>query len=182
MDPNAKGHNEECMDEDWWTTGMDDCERGSMCWQGRCRPFCGYLNEPPECEPASDCYIFLNLWMCMKWCHPLSPDCFEEDRCLFTGVGFQCEPIPVAEKLGPGEPCVYESDCAAGLFCGDASLFGGQCAGQSCCTTICETDLPDVDDGENGGKCPEPEMVCRDGFLDNAPDGFDRLGVCAIPG
>ena len=43
------------------------------------------------------------------------------------------------------------------------------------------TDLPDVDDSQNGGKCPDPKMVCRDWFLKDAPEGFDRLGICAMP-
>lgn len=87
--------------------------------------------------------------------------------------------LPSDENVLRGT-CMGSEQCNPGLYCGDASIFEA-CSGSGCCTPICETDLPDVDDSQNGGKCPDSKMVCLDWFLDNAPEGFDRLGICAIP-
>jgi len=118
----------------------------------------------------------------MAWCNPLAPDCLDGDICVFVehGYDWRCMPQGLGNELGFLDPCMMSDQCGPGLYCADAGIFEA-CSGSGCCTTICETDLPDVDDSQNDGKCPDPKMVCRDWFLDNAPEGFDRLGICAMP-
>ncbi len=178
VSPDSKGQGEICLVEDW-KTEVDDCERGSMCFHNRCRPFCD-IYDPSSCAPASEC-VFLNplVSLCIAWCNPLALDCPNGASCAFVGYGWTCG---VGGGLGLGfmDPCMYADACAPGLACADAGFFD-TCPGEGCCTQYCETDLPDVDDGQNGGKCPDPKMVCRDWFLKDAPEGFDRLGICAIP-
>ena len=76
---------EPCVVEIWNTSGLDDCERGSMCWyvdddgHGTCHELCvGTASEPAQCPDPDDRCVALGNWMplCLPSCDPTqSPSC-----------------------------------------------------------------------------------------------------------
>jgi hypothetical protein len=170
-------------------SGLDDCAKGSMCWnvdavthEGYCIDFC--VESPsgePVCNagytcPLSDTAI---LALCLHTCNPVlaATDCLGmKETCVYANpvsptVPFAC--VPVGENAGHGEPCMNINSCAPGLFCGVAADVPG-CATSHCCSEFCDLMAPDTCAGQ--GQICEPWVY--DGMV---PPGYEHVGGCGLP-
>lgn len=82
-------------------------------------------------------------------------------------------PRPVIEH-SLGEPCDDFGDCEAGLSCVNGTKVLG-CEGKRCCSPFCDHTIPN--------NCPgAPEQSCVPWYTqEEAPEGLENLGVCALP-
>ncbi len=163
--------------------GADSCELGAMCWyldsetyEGTCVSLCKGTLEKPSCaDPGEFCTItnqaVLNL--CLPRCDPLLQDCAPLDKCVIADDGPICV-LKTQFEYGLGEPCEFPLDCAPGLYCVDSADFPG-CEGAGCCSPYCDHTQPN--------DCPgAPEQSCVPWYTpEQAPEGYDHLGICAIP-
>lgn len=151
-DPSAPG--EPCTVVGSGTSGEDDCDGTSMCWDvdpetnmGTCQPFCTGTEDRPtcadlcdECSIASDAVITL----CFTTCDPLVQDCPPGQACYVQGDDLWCVPDASLREGAIGSPCEFVNVCDPGLVCLDASTVPG-CPGGSwgCCTPYCALAGPD---------------------------------------
>jgi hypothetical protein len=163
--------------------GLDDCDRGAICWhvdpetmEGSCLAFCSGTPEDPICTAGSSCVIRNDgvLSLCEPLCDPLLQDCDAPQACWPNPFdqGFFCESVPA--EAGYGEPCDSSWTCAPGLFCAGTREVP-DCAGEvGCCSPFCDLDQPDP--------CPGAGQVCMPWFAPGeAPAGFDHIGGCRAP-
>ncbi len=180
--PNPHKPGEPCKVEGSGVSGIDDCELGAMCWDvdpdtltGTCVGLCDDSSRAPTCaEPKTKCFIsgegILNL--CLPTCDPLASDCLEGQVCIDDGGGsFTCfEGTPGAA----GAQCEFPNACDPGLACIVSSLVPGcDPAANACCSPYCSLSAP---------VCPDPNEICHPWFEpDQAPEGFEDVGVCGLP-
>ena len=198
-DPQAPG--QPCTTPEGPDAGLDNCEKGAMCWEvdlntnnGTCSALCTGSPDSPQCPPYQSCLIasdgFLNL--CRPWCNPLVPaDCWKGSVCLLTDVDLigppgdapPFDPDMVAFKCtlkasGPvpqGTPCQFANVCDPGLACVNATRVPN-CdpdALPGCCARWCDLAQPDCPEG---GTCqpvlqPAPDL----------PQELANLGLCLLP-
>lgn len=166
-----------CTVEGTAGSGIDTCDIGSMCWNGDsgfgiCIPLCGGSPAQPQCAGSTECASghdgFVNLCMPQLDCHPLLQDCPEGEACHFDYAfesTFRCFP-----DLSPGvdgqqdDPCTAFDECDPGFVC--AGGYNG-----SFCTAYCDTTDSAACDSET-------YPSCASGFFDDAPPGFENVGVC----
>ncbi|MEZ4450321.1 MAG: hypothetical protein R3B09_12660 [Nannocystaceae bacterium] len=164
-------------------SGLDSCELGAMCWDvdpvtltGTCVGLCDGSRESPTCaEPNTACSLANDgvLILCLPTCDPLAQDCPEDKTCANVNGDFHC--VPLAEEPGGyGQPCESIATCAPGLACLNAVEVPG-CEGTACCSPYCKVSDPNL--------CPGvPEQSCVPYYEPGeAPEGYEELGVCAIP-
>lgn len=101
-DPGGPG--EPCTVEGSFTSGIDDCAAGTMCWNvdpmtntGTCAAMCtvNACSPEPSCdEPGTACAIAYdgNINLCLPMCDPLAPACSPGHGCRETEGGFFCLP------------------------------------------------------------------------------------------
>jgi hypothetical protein len=151
IDESPAGVGEACESNE--LNASDDCPDGTMCWgfqRGqdslRCTPFCVGTPEDSSCaDVCSGCLKYEDklFGVCPVRCNPLADDCPAELGCT-TYVfepRFFCYP-PSQEDLGAGEPCVSPFSCESGTACLPANMLP-TCAGDSCCTPVCDLTKPD---------------------------------------
>ena len=178
-EPNAVG--DPCHAFESGTSGSDDCELHSMCWdldletlEGTCVSFCsGSADEPSCADPTTQCIIANDgvLALCLPSCHPLDAPC-PTGVCTTLGEAFFCVPEDDG-SVGPGEMCDWLGACEPGLYClAPTSLLDCDPLALGCCSPFCDTTA---------------EMPCAEGlgclpWYDDgdAPEGFETLGVCAV--
>ncbi len=179
-DPHKPG--EPCKVEDSAVSGIDDCELGAMCWNvdpdtliGTCVGLCDGSPRAPTCaEPNTTCFIAgegsLNL--CLPSCDPLASDCPEGQVCVDgNGGSFNCiNGIPGAA----GAACEFANACDPGLACINGTLVPGcDPAANNCCSPYCSLAAP---------TCPDLNQTCTPWFEpDQAPEGYQDVGVCRLP-
>jgi hypothetical protein len=178
------------MVEGGGVSGVDDCERGAMCWSldeqgmGTCIAHCaGSLNEPicaeqTFCSSAIQSEGVLNL--CLFACDPLVQDCDEGEECTTNWGMFYCAPDWSGDMGAANDPCEFANACDAGLVCIDTAWASSACMQGStgCCQPFCE--FVEGQDGE----CPNADQKCVQWFdpkVDEIPEGYEDVGVCAIP-
>lgn len=179
---NAGVPGDECTTEGGGVSGIDSCAAGAMCWdvdpetnKGVCVQLCLGTPEAPICESGQACAIandVLNL--CLPSCDPLAQDCAGDDLCLASGGGFLCVLDASGEEGQAFDPCEYGNACDAGLTCVD-TVYGMECDSQAkgCCLPFC-----DVEEAE----CPGAGQSCIAVYEpDQAPPGFETVGICGIP-
>ena len=182
-DPVAVG--DPCTVEGSATTGLDDCELGTMCWdvdprtnEGVCVALCTGSSIDPVCDdPQTYCNIPGDgpVTLCLPLCNPLQQDCAEGQGCYPIQGEWTCIPTASSGKGGYGAPCEYINACDHGFAClGSPAL--PNCAGSfGCCSQACDVEDHQCPDAELGVTCVpwyEPEY---------APPGFENVGVCALP-
>lgn len=184
LDPTPEGIGDACTMTDSVTSGIDDCEEGSLCFDfeggdlvGACTAYCGGSPDDPTCPGGTTCTQMDNdavVFLCLTWCDPLLQDCAGGQACYPTeGGGFVCAP-DASMGAGHGDDCSFTNGCPAGMFCA-ASPYVPDCMGIGCCTTFCDiTDPTNNCIGQAGGEECLP-------FFDNPPPGFEDVGVCIIP-
>jgi hypothetical protein len=145
-DPKAVG--EGCTVENSGVSGIDDCEKGSMCWDvdpdtlvGECVAFCSGSEANPTCEdPCTHCAINGDgiLIICLPACDPLLQDCYEGGACYPENETFSCSPDAGGDMGALGEPCEFINVCDPGLFCASPES-APSCGGPTgCCASFCD--------------------------------------------
>ncbi|MEM7159437.1 MAG: ribulose phosphate epimerase [Myxococcota bacterium] len=174
-----------CTVEGSGTSGLDDCELGTMCWDvdprtntGECVALCTGNEVNPICEdPETFCSIPADgaLVLCLPRCHPLEDDCEDTQGCYPTHTEWQCIPTATMGDAVYGTPCEFLNGCEQGLICLGPEAFL-DCEGPiGCCGEVCDLDDPQCTDADQG-------MICTPWYAnEDAPPGAENLGVCALP-
>jgi hypothetical protein len=167
-----------------FTSGIDNCEATSMCWNvdpdtltGTCVSFCTGSPDDPACDdPGNSCVMNEDGLpaVCLSCCNPLGQDC-GRSACIPFGDDFVCNP-DAGGDAGLGEPCAFLGSCEAGLECADGDLVP-DCDALGCCAAYCDTQAADP--------CPgaPPEVACVPWF-DDPPEAScvpPSLGICVLP-
>lgn len=181
---------EPCFVVDNFWSGIDNCERGAMCWYtlseteniGTCVELCG-CPDTYACSTKSSCWVFSNyLSLCFESCNPLTQDCLVPgELCSLSfgyGNGFTCIPDASGDQGQPHDPCEYLNECDPGSLCLDAAS-AAECdpLGIGCCEPFCDTSLPNTCPGQ-GQECLP---VYSDGDFLFSPE-FPNAGLCTLPG
>lgn len=179
-----------CTAEGGGSSGIDNCELGSMCWnvnpetsEGTCIALCAGNEADASCDdPTRTCVIANDgtLPVCLQACDPLLQGCDAENEACYpapsTTGEFACA-ADVSGELGAiGDPCGAINTCDAGGFCANAAAVPG-CAdtgAASCCSPFC-----DFGEGES---CALEGQECVPAYEDGtAPPGNEHIGFCVIP-
>ena len=178
VDASPAGEGEPCSVEGSSASGIDNCERGTMCFNvdpetnlGTCTALCGC---DPLCDnPQTMCSFqgdgVLNL--CIEVCDPLLQACPDGQGCYPVDSVFYCVP----DASGPGggylDPCMFINACDPGLACINGDALPG-CDEAGCCAPFCDTGGP-------FGQCPSG-LSCAAWFEPGmAPPGWETVGICA---
>ena len=184
-DPGQVG--DSCTVEDSATSGIDDCELGSVCWavdpktgEGECFALCTGSAEAPECEePDTTCFVANEgaIVLCLPVCDPVLEDpCGPNQGCYPTADGFHCAPDASGPGGAHGDGCTGANTCDPGLICINPAFFVDCQEPVGCCATICDTTVADPDlqcPGEMDGEQCHP-------LFDPAPPDLENIGVCAV--
>ncbi len=163
------------------TSGFDDCEFGSMCWDvdpvtlmGTCVAQCLGSVLGLECPPTTSC-LFANdgaLNLCLPDCDPLASDCPPDHSCAPAEQGrFVC--LRVRDEVGAGEGCDYTYNCGAGMACVRDDFVGPGCTSYECCTPYCDLSQPDP-----AATCIDPTHSCVPWW---ERTDQEALGHCGVP-
>jgi hypothetical protein len=143
-EPSAPG--EPCTVVGNGTSGEDDCDGTSMCWNvspatniGTCQPFCVGTDEEPTC--ANQCDICPQvgdglITLCFTTCDPLLQNCGPGQGCYAVQDSFMCAPVVGPGDLMVGSPCEFINGCPAGTACINGESVPG-CEGLGCCAPYC---------------------------------------------
>jgi len=175
-----------CKAEGNGVSGLDDCQKGAMCWnpdaenKGLCVELCGGSEASPTCSDESkfNCAVVNDgvLNVCLPGCDPLMQDCSGNDLCIDIDDTFVC----VLDASGPEgqtfDPCEFANACDKGLICLNPNT-GMECdpKAKGCCQPFCDLDDPNVSCMGKGQKCTSLYGVGM------APPQYDNVGVCVIP-
>lgn len=193
VDEDPAGIGEACHVSKGMLSGIDDCEKGSMCWnadpetfEGTCFPFCIGSDRDPVCaDPDRFCDISGDgtPYLCTPLCDPLAQDCPAGEACLPDGEWWICVFDGSGATGAYGDPCDFINECDPGLVCQDPSTVppGQPCEGApGCCTELCGLGDP-LGDAQCAGAAEG--QTCQpwyDGIVD-PPAGFENVGLCALP-
>lgn len=175
---------DDCEVEGSPASGIDDCGIAAICWgvddsnKGVCVEMCHGSLDHPTCPDGLICDISngANLILCLTACDPLSPTCPEGKVCIPGSEGvFLCDTDASGTKGAYGDECEYLNVCDNGLICMAGDLVPG-CLTPGCCTEYCELNTEN-----NCTGAPKQECVPFYDDLNDAPPGFEDVGVCAIP-
>lgn len=182
-DPKQLG--ESCFAAEGGVGGVDDCDLGLMCWdvdaqnQGICFELCSGGPDVATCKaPKTSCAVYgeATLALCLPWCDPLAQDCDPWDVCIGipAGEGFYCVGDASGDEGQLHDPCMYEGECDAGLWCVDsASAVECDQMQETCCEPVCDLSLPE--------SCPGAGQVCNAYFDEGmAPMGCENVGYCSV--
>lgn len=174
--PMPAGEGEPCAIDGYLMSGVDDCDRGLICWyadengHGQCIAMCIGSLEMPACpDPLTSCAIDATGFLRTCWgCDPLIQDCWAPmEICVPNALthGFLCTQ---PGNSGPGEPCIEHWDCQASSFCSSNSDL---CTDGSCCVQFCDLESMTND-------CP-PTTKCSPYFTEPVPAKYTKIGYCA---
>jgi hypothetical protein len=189
VDPDPVGLGEPCEWEGSPWSGIDDCGFAQMCWSfepgdgGVCKGLC--LFETPgdwntvTCEdPAA--VPFVGCQDCFCWCEtqcdPLAQDCAGSQACVASADMFMCVTDASGDMGAYGEPCEFLNACDPGLMCANAESVPGCESGVGCCTPFCDVTEPNACPGAVEGQECMPWYEPG-----SAPQGYENVGVCALP-
>lgn len=168
-----------CTVEGSPVSGLDSCERGSICtWLdaetglGTCVPFCSGSDDAPGCEdPQRVCTGGSTVVLCLQTCDPLQPGaCGKDEGCYPGGRNFLCAPDTSGRGGTPLAPCLFANACQAGALC-VGSDWVGACPPDTnmCCSPYCDLSDP---------TCPEG-TACFSFYQEgDAPPEHTNLGLC----
>jgi hypothetical protein len=180
---------DECTVEGSGTSGIDDCDLGSMCWDvdsetnmGVCVQMCTGDSSNPICEdPSTTCTIANDgaIVLCLPVCDPILQDCPQGQACYPVADDWVCGPDASGEMGGYGDPCEFINVCDPGLICLGASATPNCQGAIGCCTEVC-----DLTDPAGDGQCTgAPQgQTCQAWYEEgSAPPGYEDVGACALP-
>jgi hypothetical protein len=177
---------DECTAEGGGLSGIDDCEKGAMCWEvdkdtnmGTCVALCTGTPDAPVCDPGFACAIandgVLNL--CLPTCDPLLQDCPGDDLCIPLNDGFICVLDASGDMGKTNDPCEFPNACDKGLACSPTATASSACMQDAtgCCQPFCDFSMMEP--------CPNPDQKCLQWFdpMLPIPPGLEDIGICAIP-
>ena len=185
VNEDAAAVGDDCLAEGSGVSGLDNCEKGAMCWdtdaenKGYCVQLCTGSAEAPVCEESGFICAVVNkgvLNLCLPGCDPLQQDCpMDDDLCIPADSGFLCVLDASGEEGQVNDPCMYANACDKGLYCiGAANAMECDQAADGCCQPFC--DLTEANMCEGSGQSCVPWY--EDG---TAPPGYENVGICAIP-
>jgi hypothetical protein len=183
--PNPGAPGDECTVEGNGVSGIDSCEKASMCWnvsqdtgKGTCVAFCTGSQEAPMCGPGTNCVIANDgvLILCLPGCDPLTQDCPNMDLCIPQpmGDGFVCVLDASGDMGAQNDPCEYANACDPGLICANPAL-ATECdpMAAGCCLPFCDLSMPE---------CTNMGAMCLPWYdMGMAPPGLENVGVCGLP-
>ena len=183
--PNPGAPGDECTVEGNGVSGIDSCQKASMCWnvsqdtgKGTCVAFCTGSQEAPNCGPGTNCVIANDgvLILCLPGCDPLTQDCPNNDLCIPQpmGDGFVCVLDASGDMGAQNDPCEYANACDPGLICANPAL-ATECDPQAagCCLPFCDLSMPE---------CTNMGAMCLPWYeMGMEPPGLENVGVCGLP-
>ena len=184
VDPAPQLPGDACTTEGGPASGVDNCAKGSMCWdvdaetgEGVCIALCEGTNaEDATCDPGFTCKIPADgvLILCLPVCDPLSQDCPAGDLCLPYVDAFICVADASGEGGFYGDPCEYANACKLGLYCLNPEYVEG-CQAAGCCTPFCDIN--------EANTCPGETQECIPWYeeWDMPPPGLASVGFCGVP-
>jgi hypothetical protein len=170
-----------CTAEGDGTSGLDDCEKGAMCWDvdaqghGICVQQCTGSPEMPICAeaPEQGCAVVGVLNFCLDTCEPLIQDCPGDDLCLPVSGTYLCVLDASGETGAAFDPCEYQNACDKGLIClGPAAANECDQGATGCCLPMCSI-------ANGGADCPGDGQECLATY-DPQPPGFEDVGYCSL--
>ena len=175
---------EPCVTEGDGTSGIDDCEKGVMCWSvneegmGTCVALCRGSPSEPVCDRGSVCaYPGYVINLCSPTCDPLLQDCDGTDLCIPNQDNFICVLDASGEMGAVNDPCEFANSCDKGLVCLNTPAASSACMQGStgCCQPFCDFSMMEA--------CPNQDQKCVQWFdpMMPIPPGYEDVGVCAIP-
>jgi hypothetical protein len=168
-------------------SGLDDCAKGSMCWnvdwqtqQGYCIGFCFGSPNDPMCDETHACWVAGGaLALCFVACDPVlaAVDCLaQNETCIDVSSGpnpFGCVLDGSGSDGQYGDLCAYENSCDPGLFCAAKEDVPG-CPMSGCCSEFCDVNAPNM--------CAGAGQVCEPwNYYGMAPPGYEHVGGCGLP-
>jgi hypothetical protein len=171
-----------CVAEGGGVSGLDDCEKGAMCWDvdaennGICVQLCTGTEEMPMCaDPDQGCAVVNEgvLNICLDTCEPLVQDCPGDDLCLPVGGTYLCV-LDASGDLGANfDPCEYANACDKGLIClGPAAATECDQGATGCCMPMCSIE-------GQGADCPGEGQACL-AVYEPQPPGYEDIGYCSL--
>jgi hypothetical protein len=190
VDPNPAQVGDACTVEGSGVSGIDNCDKSSMCWnvdpetnQGVCVAFCSGNEANPVCEdPTTQCVIANEgvLILCLPSCDPLLPGgCGDGQACYPIDDGFACAPDAGGEMGAFGDACEFINVCDPGLFCANPDAVPDCTGSIGCCSPFC-----DLSDPEATANCPGAAegQECTPWYEEGqAPPDLENVGACVIP-
>ncbi len=185
IDPNPVGPGEPCTVVGNGVSGVDNCDKGNMCFfvdgqtlEGVCVPLCTCSPQTPVCEDTSTTCVISNggvLNLCLPLCDPLAAQpCADGQTCIPDpgGVGFVCI-MDASGGAKAGDPCQFANACPVGSICMPADAVEGCQGNVGCCASLCDLDVP--------GPCPGANETCQPYFpAGTAPMCLEDVGVCTL--
>jgi len=180
-----------CATEGGGVSGLDNCAKGSFCWdvdeenKGLCVELCTGTEAAPVCsdEGTFNCAVVnegvLNL--CLPDCDPLVQDCVGDDVCIPVVDVFVC--VLDASGADGGkqfDPCEFANACDKGLLClnPSAAMECDPNAG-GCCMPFC--DLSDAD-ADTSCDATAKGTSCLSLYAEGqAPPDYENVGICVLP-
>ena len=183
--PNAGKPGDPCTVEGSDISGVDTCEKASMCWnvsqdtgEGTCVGFCMGSPVDPICPLGTKCVIAADyvLILCLPRCNPLLQDCPSMESCIPQPMGWEFECVPdVSGDMGQqNDPCTPGEACDPGLVCLLPTL-ASECDAMApgCCLPFCDLSMP---------ACTNMGATCLAWYEQGMePPGLENVGVCGIP-
>jgi hypothetical protein len=177
---------EPCTVEGSGVSGIDSCDVGLMCWDvdeegnGTCAPLCSGSPEAPTCPDGWTCLVSSGAFaICGLLCDPLALDCPDGQACYPYNDAFSCGPDASGPDGVHGDPCRFINSCDPGFVCIGAAAHTDCSSGIGCCSMVCNYTDPTADDD-----CAalDPNQGCEPWFVEGmAPEGYEEVGVCALP-
>lgn len=178
LDPDPRAVGETCTIADGPWSGVDDCDISAFCWnvdpdtnQGVCVAMCAGSEANPACEDeALSCFQYAgtSVIACVPSCDALAPECPPAMTCAMS-IANDYAPLCISQSLdvptGTGTDCHFALGCGSGFACVAADSVPG-CAGDSCCTPVCDLATP---------QCPPEQSVCT-----QVPSTAAGVGACVI--
>lgn len=176
---------DDCLAEGSGVSGLDNCEKGAMCWdtdaenKGYCVQLCTGSADAPVCDESGFICAVVNqgvLNLCLPGCDPLQQDCpMGDDLCIPADSGFLCVLDASGEEGQVNDPCMYANACDKGLYCiGAANAMECDQAADGCCQPFCDT--------SDANMCAGTGQSCVPWYEEGtAPPGYETVGICAIP-
>ena len=178
---------DECTVEGSGTSGIDDCDIGSMCWDvdaetnvGTCVAMCTGDEANPICEdPDTTCSIANDgaIVLCLPACDPLLQDCADGQACYPINDAWACAPDASGEMGAAGDPCEFINVCSPGNICLGAAAWPDCQGSAGCYSPVC-----DLSDPSGDAQCPGAGQACEPWYEEgSAPPGYEEVGACALP-
>ncbi|MCA9693403.1 MAG: hypothetical protein R3A51_10745 [Nannocystaceae bacterium] len=185
--PNPSGPGESCMVSGGPTSGVDDCDAHSMCYnvdpftlEGVCVEFCTGEMFPYECsDPLAHCRYANDgvVAVCLTTCEPTEQNCGDGQGCYPKEGEFHCDWDMSGEYAEVGTGCEAHNECPAGMFCAPGSRVV-KCQYDQCCAEFCD---PKADENTCWGAELDVKCLPYNEALVELKGTDEDVGACLLP-